>query len=223
MRPSLFAFALVAVGLTGCPDAPCSPSSCPLGCCDANGECQTGTLRVACGSKGGSCTRCEGTKVCTNQVCGAPPVVDAGTDAGTSCRCANGCCLADGSCTANNLNESCGQLGSFCVACGVGQRCENTACVTRACTGCLDPMGACRPGIDDAACGTRGALCVACSPTERCTASQCLGSGCSPSTCPNGCCSGSSCITSNTANCGVGGSICMACTGGKSCVGGVCL
>ncbi len=46
--------------LSGCiVDPPCSPSTCPTGCCDAKGVCQAGSTVDACGSSGQACTTCN--------------------------------------------------------------------------------------------------------------------------------------------------------------------
>lgn len=66
---------LLQVGLVGCvQEVPlggrCSASSC-RGCCDAQGICQLGQAKNACGSNGGMCLPCEGQQQCASGVCQA--------------------------------------------------------------------------------------------------------------------------------------------------------
>ncbi|MDP1829455.1 MAG: hypothetical protein Q8L48_39680 [Archangium sp.] len=62
------------LGASGCgtampPPPSCSPSTC-LGCCDANGLCNPGTLSSACGFTGGQCNVCGIGQVCMSGACG---------------------------------------------------------------------------------------------------------------------------------------------------------
>lgn len=66
-------WALLQLGLVGCvQEVPlggrCSASSC-RGCCDAQGICQLGQAKNACGSNGGMCLFCEGQQQCASGVC----------------------------------------------------------------------------------------------------------------------------------------------------------
>ncbi len=47
----------------------CSASSCPSGCCDANGMCQAGDSAFACGSAGQLCSVCSSNATCTFGAC----------------------------------------------------------------------------------------------------------------------------------------------------------
>jgi hypothetical protein len=79
--------ALLALALAGCGGGaaqPCTPASCPTGCCTADGQCAAGTATDACGAAGVLCGACAPGQQCTLQACVAPVVEDAGADAGTS-------------------------------------------------------------------------------------------------------------------------------------------
>ncbi|MFZ5446336.1 MAG: hypothetical protein ACOZQL_40485 [Myxococcota bacterium] len=72
MRLHLLTFSLVflgfACGTTTPTPTTCSPSTC-LGCCDANGICNPGSLASACGFGGALCTTCSSGLVCSNGAC----------------------------------------------------------------------------------------------------------------------------------------------------------
>lgn len=59
---------LSASFFTGCPMNTCTPASCPLGCCDASGRCQT-SANQTCGRNGASCAACTGFDTCVSGVC----------------------------------------------------------------------------------------------------------------------------------------------------------
>lgn len=54
--------------LPSCGGTTCSPASCPLGCCDALGRCQTATSQT-CGVRGSVCTTCQLTESCFGGTC----------------------------------------------------------------------------------------------------------------------------------------------------------
>ncbi|MBL8919175.1 MAG: hypothetical protein JNJ54_09970 [Myxococcaceae bacterium] len=47
----------------------CSSSTCPVGCCDADGLCQSGNSLSACGIGGNTCKRCTVTETCMQGLC----------------------------------------------------------------------------------------------------------------------------------------------------------
>ena len=59
---------LSASFFTGCPMNTCTPTSCPLGCCDASGRCQT-SANQTCGRNGATCAACTGFDTCVSGVC----------------------------------------------------------------------------------------------------------------------------------------------------------
>ncbi len=87
VRWSLLGFlvgGLTAV-VSSCGSGPCGPSTC-FGCCDASGQCVSGTDQSVCGTQGGACSACSAEQVCKVGVCTstAAPVQDGGTDAGAN-------------------------------------------------------------------------------------------------------------------------------------------
>ena len=53
---------------TGCPMNTCTPASCPLGCCDTTGRCQT-SANQTCGRNGSACATCSGFDTCVSGAC----------------------------------------------------------------------------------------------------------------------------------------------------------
>lgn len=107
----------------GCrPGTPCTPQSCPNGCCGVDldgGVCYPGTADDTCGSGGVACTDCQNAhEVCVGGVCGIP----------CSPSTCNGCC--DGNvCAVGNQNFVCGTGGAACQNCETqGQVCVAGAC-----------------------------------------------------------------------------------------------
>lgn len=110
----------------------CSPSSCPAGCCDLQGNCVGGTDDVACGTGGGACASCTTAgQICHQQACETPPACSQGEtlecgNCGTRICDANGAygpCQGEGACSAG-ASES----GASCGNCGTLQRTCNTLC-----------------------------------------------------------------------------------------------
>lgn len=62
----------VAAGVSSCGSGPCGPTTCPTGCCDSMGRCETGTQPSACGKGGAACGACAPGQGCTLQICGGP-------------------------------------------------------------------------------------------------------------------------------------------------------
>jgi hypothetical protein len=102
--------------------APCTPDTCPNGCCDANGVCQPGTATSECGFGGEPCHVCTPPEQCrANGTCRA----SCGPDT-----CPNGCCDANGECLSGDENVACGTGGVQCVPCdtGAGLFCRGDIC-----------------------------------------------------------------------------------------------
>ncbi|MDP1921257.1 MAG: hypothetical protein Q8L14_33760 [Myxococcales bacterium] len=70
MRLTLIAL-LGGLLLFSCPGGvrPCSTATCPVGCCDAAGLCQSGMSSSACGIGGARCSACTVTQNCTQGMC----------------------------------------------------------------------------------------------------------------------------------------------------------
>lgn len=69
MKTTLWLVASLAL-LSSCGTARCSASTCD-GCCDANGECQPGSVPTACGQSGFTCQQCSIASACVNGMCSA--------------------------------------------------------------------------------------------------------------------------------------------------------
>lgn len=59
----------LALLFIGCGAPPCSPSTCPIGCCSSAGKCESGTAANACGIAGASCNACTFTQQCIQGQC----------------------------------------------------------------------------------------------------------------------------------------------------------
>jgi hypothetical protein len=210
------------------PDAGhCNATTCPTGCCDATGTCQTGASNTQCGSSGEACQSCtaEGFQLCdpVRHACGNPVA------SCTSTNCSTGCC--DGNvCFAGSDPNECGGLGGSCGHCAsfgevcIDQRCYPTGCGPQNCSGCC--FGdQCLSGTDPTACGIGGQVCGNCAAQGTNCVAQ--GSGgvcegqptCGPQNC-TGCCEGNVCVPGTDPNqCGIGGQVCTDCTS----QGGMCI
>lgn len=177
-----------------CQGAPpvCGPASCG-GCCDANGNCQSGTSDASCGAGGAKCQSCSASgKSCTQpgSYCSTVPPCSSQT-------CPNGCCDAQGICQLGRADAVCGAKGQACLDCtATGKACAPQGycyagkhCGADNCAGCCTTTGDCQAGTDAQACGEWGALCDDCGAKgQSCQSlvcsdgSTCPGSyaGCSP-------------------------------------------
>ncbi len=215
-------------------DAPltgCNATTCPTGCCDPAGTCQTGTAVATCGTGGEACQNCqaEGFALCdpTRHACGNPVTNCTPADCG-------GCC--DGTtCFAGSSVTECGFGGQFCAHCQqeglvcAGGACVQPACGPGTCSGCC--FGdECIPGTQSTACGAQGQQCVNCAASgQSCVLTPgggaCEGTPtCGPQNCA-GCCLGNACLSgSDSTACGFGGQQCTDCaTFGASCEGQSCV
>ncbi|HUB06896.1 MAG TPA: hypothetical protein VMB50_07845 [Myxococcales bacterium] len=121
----------------------CPVTGCSHGCCDAAGDCETGTADDACGSGGGTCTACNGNSCVAGifgiQICG-------------QCQ--------DGQTRQIACDGSCGTQIDTCVNGGW----QSGSCVPNCGSGCCDasqtsPLCA---GTTTAACGSGNGTCVDC-------------------------------------------------------------
>ncbi|MBL8951423.1 MAG: hypothetical protein JNK82_11630 [Myxococcaceae bacterium] len=227
----------------------CLASNCS-GCCDINGECQSGTERFACGSRAGVCSSCAQNEVCAIGICVVSDGGTMGTGGGSAtaggsatggsgggtagagtCSAAtcSGCC-ANGACQGGGMNMQCGSRGVACMACPSGQAClasdaGTNACLPFTCTGCVSMSGNCLLGTSVSACGSAGGQCRACLSGMSCVNGVCqAAAGCNATTCAGGCCDGTTCIDPPTASkCGRMGGACSTCTGTQVCSAGSCV
>ena len=219
----------------GAPGGNCGPSTCPSGCCDANGVCRTGGDTRACGATGQRCADCiaNGFETCDvprGKVC-ARTVTSCGASS-----CSGGCCSTTGgtsTCLAGSDSSACGRSGEFCTDCAsegracdpIQRACSAGKCDASNCSGCC--VGdKCLIGDETFACGTKGQVCSSCADTgQQCKSTpggggQCVGTPtCAPFNC-GGCCNGNVCVSGIDGNaCGKQGQACANCTGaGKQCV-----
>jgi hypothetical protein len=124
-----FGLALVMCLVSCTGSKPCSPSTCPTGCCDAMGQCQTGSAVNACGQLGATCQNCSIGSTCNFGICVAPSPSGSGGGGGST-----GCdgCLAGSTCIHppnNSSSATCGASGRACVRCSSGTVCNNFTCV----------------------------------------------------------------------------------------------
>ncbi len=220
--------------------ARCGAETCPTGCCDAHGTCQTGTVNTACGSGGLACRDCTlseldggalGGGTCTDGQCASSAV----------CTCTSGCCDGHGACQPGASNSACGSPGQACEDCTAaggqcfGQRCvqgmDAGVCNAQTCAGGCCQSGICEQGITGVACGGSGTNCQNCLVLDRvCSNQECVDDpseppSCGPANCNCGCCDDKGvCLGGLDAQqCGTGGRRCVDCTtSGDSCVVGVC-
>lgn len=164
------------------PPPACSPKTCG-GCCDAQGNCQTGNTTSACGIGGGACAACPG----ANAACVSPGSYCAYFPGCGSQSCP-GCCDAKGVCQGGKTDAQCGANGGACSDCGAsGLGCATQGfcykgphCGPDNCGGCCTAAGECKSGNTSAACGQFGALC------NDCGADACTGFACKTAdTCPS--------------------------------------
>ncbi len=83
MKALLLALGVVLFASCGPVGGRCTPTNCPNGCCDEDGECQSGREQNACGNGAGACSACSfGTSCqlgeCISWISGGGPGVDGG-------------------------------------------------------------------------------------------------------------------------------------------------
>lgn len=216
----------------------CNALTCPTGCCDTEGQCESGDGLDECGSSGRACQDCQASGYATCDAalhtC-ATPLTSCGP---ATCR---GCCVQN-TCYAGIDPANCGSAGQACVSCtAIGLACAGQRCVSctgDACTGvgtgcleggagcpaaancgpstcpagCCDATGVCRPGTADMSCGGHGGACQTCRSGDECIDQTCAAKPCSE-TCA-GCCNPSDTCRpgDSTTACGVYGAACVDCS-----------
>jgi hypothetical protein len=228
---------------TGPEAGTCNAATCANGCCDGNGQCQTGTLVQSCGGKGLACVDCvtEGFDFCdpSRRSCAREVKVC------NAMSCADGCCASMGGrslCLQGDSPKACGKGGAVCASCsdlgGPGicdpstRVCKNERCGPGNCPGCCSGND-CRVGDDQTACGANGGACEDCTSTmDTCVANGVVGGQCqtqpalcNPTSCPTGCCLGDVCQPGTALNsCGTGANQCDNCGAKAStCTGQTCV
>lgn len=223
---ALFA-ATLALVFVGCgDDAPpgpptgCSATTCPTGCCQADGTCVTSNPAGACGIYGAACTawkQCTGAQSCD-------PASRTCVGNTESCGPANcvGCCQGN-TCVGGNSPTTCGAGGGSCAQCAGTQSCINGTCAddcgpSTCASGCCK-SNVCFSGSNTASCGSGGGNCKECNNGEVCLSGQCTTQACDPNTCPLGCCDATgNCIAGDTeSGCGKAGIACKECGSGEIC------
>lgn len=239
--------ALLPAAILSCtpPVRRCGPTTCATGCCDANGECQSGGAIAACGTNGGDCRTCGTGQACMSGVCatqnsmgggsagggtagggvGGGSVGDGGLAGGAGgggevITCASGLTACGMSCV-NTRSEfaHCGACGNTCRS---GQYCANSACQQLPTT-CTQTAGSCPASHY---CDPRNSQCVfGCQTNSNCGNGQICDTSRNLCTCPantNAC--GGSCVPADTIT--ACGSRCLNCAGvanaTPSCTAGVC-
>lgn len=237
-----------ALSLFGCPPTvkPCGPSTCPIGCCDANGLCQSGGSVTGCGARGEECRTCSTNQTCNSGMCTMPNAtgggsatgggtggvgggsvvgggsgggsVGGGAAGGMTLQCASGLTLCGTSCSNTRTDFSnCGMCGRSCSA---GQYCDNNACqnLPTTCTATSCPSSHfCNPANSRCEFG--------CQTNTNCGNGQVCDTTRNLCVCPTGSLScGGSCVPVDTVT--ACGPSCLSCSGGPnsvpSCTGGVC-
>jgi hypothetical protein len=111
----------------------CDAASCPDGCCDSGGHCQTSDTGT-CGTGGAACVACAAGQACSGGKCACDA---ASCPAGC---CNGGACLA----YAGQSNALCGTAGAACAGCPGGEVCSTSngscaASTTGPCTWAAGP------------------------------------------------------------------------------------
>jgi hypothetical protein len=196
--------------------APCGPTTCPDGCCNASGQCVAYTSQSSgtCGKGGLACGKCANGDSCSNGACSC---------GGTMC---NGCCGTSNTCVSPTSNTQCGANGAMCQACSSDQTCNSQGeCVCNAatCSGCCDPTSQhCITATNNNQCGKGGAACQACGANLECSSGACV---CDSTSCSMGCCVGGTTGTcqlfgaQSGTSCGKSGATCGTCPTGQTCDG----
>ncbi|MDP3503477.1 MAG: hypothetical protein Q8S33_24295 [Myxococcales bacterium] len=130
---------------TGGGAAGCNSQTCANGCCDFNGQCQSGTSNTACGSVPTTCVQCGLGQTCSARRC-VSGTGGGGAGGGSPPACTNGCvfngiaCLTAG--TTQQNNSLCGNAGAVCFACSTpNNTCMNGFCIPGGAGGGAPPVG----------------------------------------------------------------------------------
>ena len=168
-------------------DGGCGPTTCPNGCCDAQGRCIDPPTDQECGGLGDQCTACA-----PGDSCKGGPAGPGGAcgHAQPSCGPSNckGCCVDNDWCDDGIHASDCGYGGQQCLPCyppmgrgecvpndGGGGTCSTfELCSALTCTGCCYG-NVCAQGDQVMACGAGGVVCDDCANHPGTT---CIGGSC---------------------------------------------
>jgi hypothetical protein len=191
---------------------PCTPQSCPNGCCDEDGNCQPGNTLQSCGTGGEACEPCNDQRICQDGQCVncSPNCICQGQDFCTDPGAPNTVCFED-----DVAERQC-----FCLVSRAGEPfCGNGSLTPSDCTTDVDCQSV-----------APGAFCVDAAPTAPLCVTDsnfCVPPCCTPQSCPDGCCDnvgGGNCQPGNTLQaCGTGGEICQSCGDDEICQNGRCV
>ena len=232
--------------------SPCTPQTCPNGCCAADGTCQPGTAKGACGTDGAACQACGAGTGCIDQeceackettcekenaVCGSLPDDCGGTLQCGTCPLGDTPSCEDGECRA--CDDVCSDLCAVCLQLPDGStECASnsiTFCQT-ACTSDADCFGefprCVVSGVDRASgtisflpdeCRKPGAVGI-CVGVLPCCTPDCAGKVCGSDGCVGSCGSCGPCQECVNGHCQTVGQVCGAscCEAGSTCCGGSC-
>jgi hypothetical protein len=130
--------------------AACGPSTCPQGCCDANGACVTTLNDSSCGTHGAACRSCSTGNHCVSGQCGCRDSTDCPANqacqpdhlcanlCGSNVTCNGGCCADTDLCVKGDASSACGVSGGACLDCT--QSSAGSVCQTNG------SCGSCVPG-----------------------------------------------------------------------------
>ncbi|MDP1828857.1 MAG: hypothetical protein Q8L48_36690 [Archangium sp.] len=207
----------------------CSPSTC-AGCCDATGQCQSGSSNGGCGQLGAACAVCTLGQACNFGVCASMTTNQGGGTGGANGGGTGGGAVGGG--TGGGMvgggtggGAVGGGTGGGVVGGGVGGGgggCDgclyNGTCINRSNSG------------NNTLCGQGGVVCATCTGLQNCINYTCSGGtgggtgGGAPS-CPGCTLPSGSCVplfNTTVNNCGTGGAACQACASGELCTSGAC-
>lgn len=172
----------------------CGPSTCPFGCCSAEGKCQVGNKRTTCGSNGALCANC-GAQACndTNPGWGQPNYSCGPCGASCPSSSPSSPQCADDGCGKLCPNAACDQKygpltcslqadgSAQCVSSTVSQYCDSLSCASGCCDYSGGGFGKCLPGFLPSQCGSDAVLCVDCvSKGDTCSTVTQTCSSCTP-------------------------------------------
>lgn len=199
----------------------CSSTTCSTGCCDAKGECQSGTSNGACGQLGGTCQICQIAQACSLGTCAQTNGNGGGTNNGGGTGGSGGGAVTGGGTGGGGGGTTTGGGGGTCDGCIFQGGCINRA-----------------NSNNNTLCGQGGVACATCSGTQSCQNFVCAagttgggggtatggggGTACDGCRLPSGSCSPAQLSANSTTNCGLGGVACVACGSGQLCSNGVC-
>ncbi len=191
----------------------CDGTTCPTGCCDADGACRDGTANDFCGTTGAPCERCPTGGACVAGACVSVPPPCGGT--GQPCCVLGPACTAGGCCD----RETCVAAGDPCgpaAACSDGTLTPRGTCEASTCEP-AEPVRCAPYGCDGERCADHRQVdgdCAGdhfCNAMGRCAGDKALGescgrdAACASGFCVEGICCDSACDAHPNSACAAGG------------------